>query len=457
MEIRKKLCAALMLAVAASTLSVGCGDGADYDDEYEDDDRDDEEVTEEDVQNVKDFFGSLGSMTGSEEPVAGTESPAVSETTAEVAEEPATVTEEAAEVPATDVAEAAVTESAAPEDAQDSYEVFSKFGIGYSTWEDGYRAYYNKYVSSYDGGYTYALIYVDNDDIPELVIDTGVEATGCQILSFYEGTVTVLQTNRLYFEYIERSGFLCNSEGHMGYYYDTVYKLDHGNWETVFNGEYYDFDESAEVDYDEETGRYKTLHYVVDGVEVDENTYMSKLKQVYNFNRSMPPQNYLLIDDLRSYLTTGKMSSADHSYELVVKDCTWEEAASACEDMGGHLASITCDDEFDRIDELIRSSDLTNICFYIGATNADGYSWHWTDPSLTQNSCLGNGFYKHWLNGSPSYTETLADGTEIREEYAEYIYIKSEDKFYINDVPSDVIGYYPYYKGRMGFICEYDY
>lgn len=31
---------------------------------------------------------------------------------------------------------------------------------------------------------TYSLIYV-NDDVPELFIDTGVEAGGCQILTFF--------------------------------------------------------------------------------------------------------------------------------------------------------------------------------------------------------------------------------------------------------------------------------
>ena len=37
-----------------------------------------------------------------------------------------------------------------------------------------------------------------------------------------------------------------------------------------------------------------------------------------------------------------------------------------------------------------------------------------------------------------------------------YIYRKSDDKFYMNDVPNDVIGNYPGFEGCMGYICEYD-
>ena len=36
---------------------------------------------------------------------------------------------------------------------------------------------------------SFALIYVDEDDIPELVIDTGIEASGCQILTWHDGVM----------------------------------------------------------------------------------------------------------------------------------------------------------------------------------------------------------------------------------------------------------------------------
>ena len=343
-----------------------------------------------------------------------------------------------------------------PEDYYDDGDNSMAFGKGYSSYQEGYLAYLYENMANMQGDFSYALIYVDDDDIPELVCDTGFEAGGCQILSYNDGQVNVFQTARLYFTYIEKSGLLCNSEGHMGGYYDYVYLLDKGKWKLRFAGDYYEFDESQEIVFDEETGRYHTLHYEVNGEEVDEQTYLARLNEVYDEKKANEPESYLLIDDLISYLSTGKMVSSDHRYELFIEDCTWEEAAKKCKEKGGYLASMTCDEEFEVVDELIRSEGKQNYCFYIGANRMGDLWWHWTEPGLTQASCVGNGYWKHWLDGMPSYNGKLPNGTEIKEEYAEYIYRKSDDKFYMNDVPNDVIGNYPGFEGCMGYICEYD-
>ncbi len=344
-----------------------------------------------------------------------------------------------------------------PKEPADVYEgdMGDAFGAGYSSWQEGYLDYLSEVDSEY-GSCSYALIYVDNDDIPELVVDTGVEAGGCQILSYYEGLVTVLQTNRLYFEYVEKEGILCNSDGHMGYYYDYIYSLKNGIWKQTFNGNYYEFANDADPQYDEVTGRYLTLHYEIDGVETDEKTYLERFSQAHGKAPMKNPEDYMTYDELISYLKTGKSLSAGHRYELIVEDCTWEEADRKCKEKGGYLVSMTSEEEFETVDNLIREQGLQKICFYIGATRVGDYSWHWVEPGLAQNELSYNGPWKHWLEGQPSYRETLDDGTEVQEEYVEYIYRKSDDKFYMNDIPNDVVGLFPGYKGRMGYICEYN-
>ena len=347
-----------------------------------------------------------------------------------------------------------------PRNPKDYYDgnAFSTFGKGFGSWNEGYMAYLDQNMPEDVSEMSFALIYVDDDDVPEMVVDTGFEAGGCQILSFYDGTVRELQTGRLHFTYIEKSGLLCNSEGHMGYYYDYVYKLDKGLWKLVLAGDYYELDENASDDemYNEETGRFRTLHYAINGEETDEETYMVRLKEVYDLDKGKEPEEYLRIDDLKSFLATGKYASDGHRYELVVEDCTWEEAAKKCEEKGGYLACLTTDEEFKIVDDLIRSEGKENNVFYIGANRVDKFGYHWIDPDLTQTECTGEGYWKHWLDGMPSYSDKLPDGTEIDEEYVEYFYRKSEDRFYMNDIPNDVIGRYPSYSGRMGYICEYN-
>ena len=321
-------------------------------------------------------------------------------------------------------------------------------------WQKSYKKYLEENPRG-DDSYSYAFIYVDDDDTPELVVDTGVEASGCRILTYHDGKLDVLQTSRLYFTYLEKKNLLDNSDGHMGYYYDQVYTIKNGKWELIFDGNYSGFADDDEPAWDEENQRYHVTDYEVNGKKTDEAGYMDALNEVYDWHEAMSVQEYLLYDDVASYLDTGKLLYETHRYELCVEDCTWEEAGKKCEAKGGYLASLTCDGEFTKVEDMIRKEDMTNIVFYVGAKRNDNYGWEWTEPNLTHKSCLGNGFYKHWLDSGPSYTDTLADGTEIDEEYVELLYRKSEDAFYLNDITNDVPGIYPSFKGRIGYICEY--
>ena len=205
-----------------------------------------------------------------------------------------------------------------------------------------------------DGSYTYALIYVNDDDIPELVIDTGFEAGGCQIMTFHDGATDVLQTSRLYFTYIERGNLLNNCAGHMGYYYDYIYSIEDGKWVDVFSGEYSGFADDGEPDYDEETGRYICTDYMINGKETDEAGYYRELDKVYDSSKQRDVTSYIPYDELITYLNTGKLTYEDHRYELFVKDCTWDQARADCERMGGYLACMTTDEEFKTVEDLIR-------------------------------------------------------------------------------------------------------
>lgn len=331
-------------------------------------------------------------------------------------------------------------------------------GLFDSLSSEGWQSTYKKYLEEnprVDDSYSYAFIYVDEDDIPELVVDTGVEASGCQILTYHDGTLDVLQTSRLYFSYLEKKNLLNNCDGHMDYYYDLVYTIKNGKWELIFDGNYSGLVDDGEPVWDEEKQRFRVTDYEVNGKKTDEAGYMDALNEVYDWYEAMSVQEYFLYDDVVSCLDTGKLLYETHRYELCVEDCTWEEAEKKCEAKGGYLASLTCDGEFAKVEDMIRKEGMTNIVFYVGARQNDDYGWEWTEPNLMHRNCLGNGFYKHWLENGPSYTDVLADGTEIDEEYVELLYRKSEDAFYLNDITNDVPGIYPVFKGRIGYICEY--
>ena len=123
----------------------------------------------------------------------------------------------------------------------------------------------------------YGLIYVDRDNVPELAVYTSAEAGGCQILTYSNGRIGILQTRRRGFTYIPRGSTLCNSDGHMDSYFDDVYTLENGAWKRVAYGEYYGYKDG----WSEEQGRYICQTYVWNGTQTTMEGYLQALARVY--------------------------------------------------------------------------------------------------------------------------------------------------------------------------------
>lgn len=165
-----------------------------------------------------------------------------------------------------------------------------------ATWRSAYR---NWLVQNGDAYYnTYALIYVNDDDIPELAVNTGAEAGGCQILTFANGAVDVIQTKRLAFTYIKRGNRLNNSAGHMDNYYDTVYEIRDGRWVCIAYGEYYGHNEG----WSEVLERYICENYEWNGQPTTLAGYLVALSQVYPENRAVEPEYIYTHEEIMSLL-----------------------------------------------------------------------------------------------------------------------------------------------------------
>lgn len=148
---------------------------------------------------------------------------------------------------------------------------------------DAYRQYLDRAGFSNSWGEDYYgcdLIYLDNDNIPEVVIYGVYEAAGNIILTYDGSQVNDMYLGRLYFDYMERMNRLCNSDGHMGYYYDIVYSIQDGKLTQIGEGIYQEvYDDQYDIILDEEG--YPVLEYSWNGQKVTYDEYCQALNEVY--------------------------------------------------------------------------------------------------------------------------------------------------------------------------------
>ena len=129
-------------------------------------------------------------------------------------------------------------------------------------------------------------------------------------------------------------------------------------------------------------------------------------------------------------------------YEVIRDDVTWTQANEICMAKGGHLATITTQEEMDKLVAMTDAAGIKNA--WIGGYTSvrDGKAFgHWV---------TGEAFdFAKWYPGEPSRNDK--DGTP--EFYLVLWNVKGEWSF--NDERDDMVSQ-KYLKGKCGYICEYE-
>ena len=85
----------------------------------------------------------------------------------------------------------------------------------------------------------------------------------------------------------------------------------------------------------------------------------------------------------------------NHFYKIYDTDCTWEEARSKCESTGGHLVTITSDEE----QEFVETLNESNSRAWIGGYRDDNFNWHWVTDEDWE--------YTNWSPGEPNNSSNV--------------------------------------------------
>lgn len=150
-----------------------------------------------------------------------------------------------------------------------------------SEWKDAYMKHLQAQDESRWQGYQ--LIYVNDDEIPELVEIGNSEAAGCGIVTYADGAADETILQRLNFTYIERGNLLCNSDGNMDSYYDLVYRMTDGRLTQIAAG-YYGAADNSRVEVDAEGN--PIYQYQWNGEFVSPEDYGRALNEIYDTSKA---------------------------------------------------------------------------------------------------------------------------------------------------------------------------
>ncbi len=128
----------------------------------------------------------------------------------------------------------------------------------------------------------YALVFIDNDDIPELYMSGDSEASGDIIYSYKNGEIISQPLARMYGgEYIEKSGYFANDSGHMGGYCIEVFLLTDSGFERTFVATRYEKPEHVEGEI------YNIIYeYYIGDEMVDIEEYENAVNDAFDFESS---------------------------------------------------------------------------------------------------------------------------------------------------------------------------
>lgn len=144
----------------------------------------------------------------------------------------------------------------------------------------------------------------------------------------------------------------------------------------------------------------------------------------------------------------------EHTYEVVVKMCTWETARQEAVSAGGHLVTINDSDEFTKIKNMLDAySNVRNV--WVGACAPEGYYTHSEALSYWNSSSAkwitGEPFtFARWREGEPSGSDK---NTGVAERYIQIFKPKADGVWSFNDAGDDM----RFYKsGSLAYIIEYE-
>lgn len=259
-------------------------------------------------------------------------------------------------------------------------------------------------------------------------------------------TITSQEEQNAVFSYI--NGFSLNKDIWIG-----MTDIDEeGNWSTWVTGENVEYtnwgwgepDNGGEQDYcvicpvERKGNGYNIAPGQWDDLSVDSDTLSGYFLLEIDSNVTALIENSYQND--MQEIPRGTVTFNGHLYYCFEKGLSWKEAEEACKAMGGHLATITSEDESNFLSKLVQSGE--KYAYWLGGTDEKEEGvWEW----VTGEAWV----YENWISGQPD------NHSDINKNPEDYLTMERNKKGW-NDVQNtgDPTGNNSL--EHTGYICEWD-
>ena len=169
-----------------------------------------------------------------------------------------------------------------------------------TNWKKLYIDYINDNPPSEPDMSSYALIYINDDAIPELWINFGIGFEGNVICTVSNGKLDVVSFSQYGLSYIERQNLFVLHVGRMDNFGDDVYRIQNGKFERLHKGNY-GAEDNANVQLDAEGD--PIYRYYWDGKEVSGKEYELSLSSAFDVSKAVDPaENSYAASDIISII-----------------------------------------------------------------------------------------------------------------------------------------------------------
>lgn len=180
-----------------------------------------------------------------------------------------------------------------------------------------------------------------------------------------------------------------------------------------------------------ENGTLCKVFLVADADTNNENIKQS-LEKILNENTQKPDKAVLKIAGIWEY--------NNHYYKVFNEGMNWHDANQRCRDLGGHLVTITSQEEQAAVQSIILYAGKKKKFYWTGGFSVVENQWEW----ITREAFT----YENWAEGEPN--------NDLGNEFILSIYNSGE----WNDCPPEGISHLPgvdsFRIENSGFICEWD-